>query len=178
MSMRALLLAVRDRLRASAPGGLAYESAQCEVGFDGMPHPRAGQVFVAVHPGSVSNEADTHLAERYTVYVTLTMRAGHLPQDREGSQLMALASTGLYARAEAIRTLLHMNEAVRSDANTTIGVGDNGFTETIRYQSMDSPQLKGPDWFGAEDPSDGPVGLAIQLTFGGAMRYQVIEEQS
>jgi hypothetical protein len=172
--MPALLLAVRDRLRAA----LSLGAHECEVQPDGYPHPAAGEVFYAVHPGYVNQDLDTCMDESYEVKVTITAKTGQAPLDRWGTRILTLASTGLYARAEAVRALLHMNETVRASANTTIGAQDNGFTETLRYRGMGPPTPRGPEWFSAEDESVPPAGLSLELTFGGARRVQVIEEQS
>lgn len=172
--MQALLLAARDRIRSA----LSYANSECNVRPDGMPDPACGEVFVAIHPGVCRNDSDLSLDEYVGVNVTLTMRASWLPVDQSGPELAAKASTGLYARAEAIRALLHMNYTVMDDANTTIGGSENGFVEPLKYRSMGTPQAKGPDWFSAEDEYTPPAGWAIEIVFDDARRIQVIEEQS
>lgn len=183
--MRALLLATRARLRATVLlGGLAYENGQCEIGWDGQPPPMAGQVFVAVHPGAVRSDHDLSLRETVALDLTLSMKTGGLPVDRYGEQSVVLATTGIYARAEAIRALLHMNYTVLNDANAgqsySIGASDNGFVEPLKFLSMTPPQERGPEWFWGESEfsGDAPAGLSITLSFGNAVRVQVIEEQS
>lgn len=183
MSMRALLTAVRNRLRAAitdVPPGLGYETRQCEVGWDGQPPPMAGQVFVAVHPGSITSQSDQAMDEYYDLTVTLSMRLGQFPVDRWGERSLILSDTGLYARAEAIRALLHMNYPVQDAANAIIGAQDNGFVETIRYLGMGALREQGPDWWWAESEqqTEAPVGLSVEIRLGKARRVQVVEEQS
>lgn len=176
MSMEALLLAVRDRLRTECD----YADAQCDVQPDGRVPPPAGQVYVSVHPAGFRNTAeyDLGLDEAYDVTVTLTMRAGWLPRDRVGTQQTARPSAGLYARAAAIRAALHMAYAVTAAANEAIGDDENGFVEPLRFSSCSAPQEKGPEWFGAEGDATPAAGYAVELRFVGARRVQVIEEQS
>lgn len=172
--MSALLLAVRDSLKTS----LSYTEAQCEVGWDGRPHPKAGQVFVAVHPGGIREEYVEGRADVYNLTVTLSMRIGQLPVDRVGKSLVVLATTGLYDRAHAIAACLHRNTTVMSDANTTIGGSANGFCEALRFLSMSIPQQQGPEWWWAEDDANPPVGLSIAIEFGECRRFQTYESQA
>lgn len=177
MSVEALLDAVRDRIRNAC----RYADDQCDVQPDGSPPPDAGEVYVSVHPQGFRNEDDyAHaLNEVVEIGVTLTMRAAWLPVDRQGNQMVAKASTGLYARAEAIRAAVHMDYVSMNAANTTIGASENGFVEPLKFRSCSAPQLKGPDWFNAEGQGGDPAaGWAVELQFGGARRVQVIEEQS
>lgn len=175
MSMEALLVAVRNRLRTA----LTLADALCDVQHDGSVPPSAGEVYYSVHPAGISND-DTgahRLDETYDVKVTVTMKVGWLPRDRYGTQSVAKASTGLYARAEAARAALHMDYTSMNAANTTIGVADNGFVEPLKFRSCSAVAVKGPDWFGADDQANPPSGLAVELSFVGARRVQVIEEQ-
>ena len=184
MSMSALLLAVRSRLRAATTatgGGLAYEQTECDVGWDGRPHPSAGQVYVAIAPGGI--QTDPHMydegrADAYEFTTTLSFRIGQLPVDRWGESSIVLATTGLYDRAHAIAALLHMNYTVMNDANTTIGATYNGFCECPRFSGMGAPQQQNPEWWWAEGQlHEPPVGLSIEIRFGGAKRYQTIASQ-
>jgi hypothetical protein len=182
MSMRSLLLATRDRLR----DGLSYREGECEVGWDGMPQPRSGQVYVAVHPGSVGNTQDQCLDESYSVDITLSLKMGTYPVDKWGNPGIVLADTGLYARAEAIRALIHMDYVSMNNANAgsdySIGILENGFIEPLKFAGMGSPTERDPGWWWSESQTQtqtmAPSGLSITLSFNGARRVQVIEEQS
>ncbi len=173
--MRALLLAVESRLQTA----LSLTSANVGVQLDGIPPPFSGQLYVAVHPGGfTADDTGLSLHESYDLSVTVSMRAGYAPKDRIASDLGTTATTGIYARAEAIRAALHMNEATRAAANVTIGAGENGFYHPLKFRSATPPQWQGSQWFGSEEDGDAPDGVSITLSFGGAMRAQVIEEQS
>ena len=183
MSMDALLFAVRARLRASpsaSPAGLGLAAGECNVEMDGHPTAMSGQVYYAIHGGAISNDDDLALDEVYEVLVTLTMKAGYLPRDRQGEHLGARASTGLYARALAVRALLHMDYNTLSEANSgnpwSIGSQDNGFVEPLKFAGIGRPQQQGPDWFFSE--GDDVAGRSLEVRFTGARRRQVIEEQS
>ena len=186
MSMQALLVAVTDRVRRQ----LGYTAEQCAVRPDGAPDPASGEVFVAVHPLGFRNTDDGahRLDEEVEVGVTLTMRSGWLPVDRFGPELVAKDNTGLYARAEAIRALCHMDYTAINNANTAIGAGENGFVEPLKFRSCSAVRPQLPVWFSAEGTSlnerqvkshvDATCGMSVELTFGGARRVQTLEEQS
>lgn len=181
MSMRSLLLAVRDRVRQRVRGAVEYTEGECGVQPDGMPDPRSGQVYVSVHPGMVVNDSDQSLDETYEVKLTVTVRAGWAPVDRHGDPLLVAQDTGLYARVEALRARLHMDYTVLDKANAgedySIGAAENGFVEPLKFRRMGEVQVKGPEWFHAEAEAE-TAGLAVELVFGGARRVQVIQEQS
>lgn len=180
--MRALLLAVSAKIQTVT--GLGEKNVGVQE--DGQPPAFSGELYIAVHPGEFSNAPDddageTALNETYSVEVTISRRAGFLPQDRVGAQVITLASTGLYARAEAIRVGLHMQYdyiigAGANTANTLIGASENGFIKPLKFRRCSRPLRKGPDWFGAEKSSAG--GKALVLSFDGAHRVQVLEEMS
>jgi len=193
LSQRALLLAVRDRLRQTiANGGLAYLPQQCEIMPTGMPPPACGEFFVAIHEGEWSFADIEGLDEMMGVEVTVTMRAAKVPKDKLGTNLL-VGPTGqsLYDQLEKIRAKLHMDPGPRSStdashypvlalANTTIGTGENGFVEPLRFRGpAGKTQEVYADWFTAEAmPGSPPLGLVRTLVFGGARRIQTIEEQS
>lgn len=179
MSMESLLIAVRDRLRDQ----LDLTPEQCEVQPDGQPMPMSGEEFFAVHPGDWRNEDVNPLSleEVFDVSVTLTRKAGYLPTDRVGTELVTKFTLGLYARAAAVRRAIHADYNLLDAANLQInedsGATENGFIEPLSFRSGSTPMAKGPDWFWSDDENDPPAGYAIELRFGGARRKQVIEEQ-
>jgi len=183
MSMAALLIASRDRLRAD-PGaelpGLGYRNLECEVGWDGKPPPISGDVFLSVHPGVVSETNVEGRATSYQYSVTLSMKLGAFPVDRWGPEAVAKVTTGFYQRADAIAALLHRNLNVFAQANEIIGEDANGFTECQRFLGYGLLQQQGPDWWWAEDQPAGqaPVGLSLEIRFGEIFRYQTYESQS
>lgn len=199
MSQRCLLLAVRDRLRQSpTDGGLGLPAAFCEVMFDGQPPPSmAGEYWVSVHEGPCSVEDVEGLSEIIGVNVTVTVRTGKVPQDRMGiNALVGPTGQSLDELLEKIKAALHKDPGPRSAtddseypvlalANAYIDRflgASNAFVEPLVLQDLGRSEPKGPDWFSCDyDGSDGrlpPVGLARTLTFGGAKRVQVIEEQT
>lgn len=170
--MRALLLAVKSRLQTA----LSLDTNSCDIGIDGMPKPAAGELYVAVVPADWTvRETDAGLWESYGCEVWLTRKVGFCPLDRVGTDLLALATTGLLAKVEAARVAIHGNQTVRVDANTTIGRTDE-FIRPLYLLSVGRPEFKGPDWFSAEPNEDGwgQVGVAMQLNFGTAERVQPI----
>ena len=188
----ALLYAVRDGIREA---GLNYDHASCEVMSDGRPPPRCGNFFAAIHDGMMRSDADNQLNELYDFSVTLTMRLT-VPLDRAGDQQIARNITrvplgerqGFYAKAERLRRFLHMNwtMTVRT-GQTPNSANDNlaawatgtvyGFTEPMRFQSMEFPKLVGGEWFSA-DPEAEDVGIKAMLAFGRARRFQPVTAAS
>lgn len=194
--MRALLLAVRDRLKQGlADGGLAYTAAECEVMFDGQPPPRCGELFVAIHEGywlpGPPDEDDGSLTELCGVDVTVTVRTGKVPFDRLGTDAYCgPAGQSLEERCRAIIAKLHKDPGPRAagnpahypvlaTANATIGAGENGFIEPLVFIKPGKVTPRGPAWFSSDLPDgQAPSGLSLTLHFGGAKRVQVVEEQS
>lgn len=160
---------------------MRLEEQQCEVMFDGMPQPVCGELFIAVHPGTWTNDSDTSLDESYTIYVTVTLRVAVVPMDRGGTHALANARDGLDAVVENVRRYLHMSYAVIDDANNIINAraNFNDFIQPLKFTDAGTPQPKGPDWFSAvPEESEAMVGISQTLTFRDARRVQVIEEQT
>ena len=184
----ALLYAVRDGIRAA---GFNYGQAECEIGDDGRPPPRAGNVFASVHggkshPGSAN---DRNLYELFDFSVTLTMRVT-VPLDRVGDQLIArnlalvpLAQRqGFNAKMEQLRGFLHMNWRITvlqgqtpNSANDNLAAWSSGtvygFCEPARYEGAEVPTLVGAEWMGAEPESE-DFAIKSELRFAGAVRFQ------
>ncbi len=189
----ALLYAVRDGIRAA---GMQYGAAECEIMDDARPPPRAGNYFLSIHDGMVRSVADNQLHEYYDFSATLTMRL-IAPLDRVGDQQMARniarvplgERQGFYAKAERVRAFLHMNWTITVvTGGTSSSANDNlalwspgptvyGFTEPMRFQSMEAPKLVYADWF-QTDPTDDPQGMKATLRFGNCRRFQPVTQPS
>jgi len=174
MSLRAYMKAVKNQIQTT----YSVDQTGCDVTPDGRPVPVAGQVFYAVHPGTITNSRQNALDEQYGFSVTLTMRTGYAPWDRVGSNVIA-DDSGLLAKAEALRVLLNMNYTVMAAANALIpntpaagGSTVTGFVEPLVIQSVAYLGVKGPDWFFAEGVDDSATGVAVELRFGRARRVQ------
>lgn len=189
MHKRALCLAVRDQLKTAyaSHNWTALALKECEVMFDGRPPPRAGKKFVSVHRGGRRNTARNNtLDELYYVDVTLTLRVNE-PFDKLGANLLELATTGLDDIGDQIRAIIHMNEPIRSAANTYIENAANAwpvppaqvyvFSEPLRYLDEDLPQEVGAYWFSATPEQDGFLGVALTMHFGEARCAQPLAIQ-
>ena len=183
----ALLYAIRNSIRAA---GFSYGTAECEIGADGKPPPRAGNVFVSVHDGTSRSVADNQLYELYGFSVTLTMRLGRVPLDAVGDQLIARNVAraplgnreGFNAKVDQLRGFLHMNWRITVlTGQTPASANDNlsawatgtvyGFIEPARYRGPDKIQEVGAEWFGA-DPDSDDFGVKAEIRFDGAKRMQ------
>ena len=188
------MLALRDRLRQpKSQGGLGLTEAECDLRPDGEPPAIAGERYVAIHEGEWTATDEECLHEYYGVDVTVTFRAGRVPDDRAGTALMGGPTGRSLARlCRQIVALVHKDPGPRSDtdsqeyaivarANALIdrendGVASNGIQVPLRLGSADHTQWVGPDWF--KSPTESRhSGLARTLHFVGAERWQKIEEQ-
>jgi hypothetical protein len=183
--MRSLLLATKTRIQDFL--GLAADSTRdsvCDITEDGAPKPNSGQAFYGIVGNEFGNQSTTSLDEEYRIKVVITLRAGYSPDDKVGTEILTKATTGLWARVEALRAHLHMNETLRADANTNATYGcnpigtENGFVQPLRFSGARYIGAKGPDWFSAEGQDDAVTGVAAELSFDFARRVQVIEDHS
>ena len=187
----ALLFAVRDHLRAA---GFGYGPEQVDIRDDGKPPENCGSIYIAVHPGAVTNSATRNLDERFAWNLTLTMRVS-VPANRVGDQLLASklsrksgpGNPSFTSRVEQLRGWGHMNWKVTvlvgqtpASANDNIlswspsGTTVYGFCEPASKGIAERPILVGPDWLGA-DPDSGMMAIKSEIRFdgnGGARRLQ------
>jgi hypothetical protein len=176
MSHAALMKAVKNRLQAV----LGLDDTGCDIGLDGQPPPIMGEQFIVVWPGHWGVVDCEGLGEEYSVNVTTTRRLGAYPQDRQGTEVLVKAATGLEPLLRQIIMAIHLDvgaDAILNAANVLIGSNVNGFVEPLRFQDGGRPELKGAEWFesyGGEQPED-RVGVAQTLSFGSAKRFQSIE---
>lgn len=179
MSRRALLLAVRDQLRALPPVGLGYLPRECEVMYDGRPPPRAGAWFAAVHRGRRSGQLHSECLDyELEFFVTVTARV-NVPVDRLGAALYE-ASEKLDDRVDAIVALVQrQGVAILTAANTLLGSSfdqagqPRGFVERPYYLDDDNGRLVGDEhWWGLA--TEVPTGIAHTIRFGGARRVQAL----
>ena len=171
--MPALVSAVVTQLKSA----LTLTDSTIISSFDGQPPPFSGQIFYVVHPGAVSGGSDLRLEESYGVDVTITQRIPYVPFDRI-DDVFYHQSTGIYAKADAVKAALHMSYTVMNAANVIIGNSVNGFEEPLKYQSISSPVVRGADWFFADGEANPPSGVSLVVSFGGASRMQSIESQA
>lgn len=181
---RALLTAVRDRIRSVC----AYTERDCELTFDGQPHPRCGKVFVAIHKGrrNASNKGTnrTALDQEHEVHVTVTMRVNE-PFDRLGTDLLLKASDGMQERVDAIVAAVHRDAydyVVSGVANTALGDAGGGaapigFRIGLAYVDDGPERIEGGRWFHA-DPQANEAGIVTVIRFGGARRIQHFDAMS
>lgn len=169
---------------------------------DGRPPPRCGNFFVAIHDGAECSDSDNILQVWCEFSVTLTMRLV-VPFDRAGDQQLSrnlarelARKQGFHAKADQLRSLLHMNWTIAVLASQTPpSANDNiaawsttangqvyGFCEPMHYQNMETPQLVYDDWFQtgttahanqfATPDANVPQGIKTKLQFGKARRFQ------
>lgn len=182
MSQSALCLAVRDTLRDVLR--LGTEPNYCDLALGGMPHPAAGQVFYAVHPGGWETiNGDYDLGETMGAKITVSKKLGDTPKDRTLTAAWSTPVSGLDALARAAILAIHRNQAVRAAANAILGATDaldgtpNGFETELWFQGADpEPVPRDYEWFGAAPPSGSVavMGISITLRFGLADRVQTI----
>jgi hypothetical protein len=187
MSQRALTLAVVQRLQEK----LGLDRTGCDVRPPpGKPIAMAGQTFISVVDGSGSaNDLDYGLDEYCGVEVTVSVRAGWVPDDRAGTDLIEAGNEspetqGLNALCEKVRAVLHMDyRTILVLANSIIGAGvANGFFEPLRLRAPGKVQERHADWFSATEAENDNgtlnVGYSRTLGFAGARRIQEVSSQT
>ncbi|MBL8824896.1 MAG: hypothetical protein JNJ77_20080 [Planctomycetia bacterium] len=186
MSMHALLLAVRNFIRAEKPTGLAYPINQCELGPpNGQPPPNCGPCFVTVHEGSsIGGEVDyAAFNEIFSVNVTVTIRLRGTPWDRHVQKELYGPFPSLESRCDQIAALIHRDtydHRVINAANAldelevpAEGYAKQGFVEPLRYAGTDIAKEVGPAWFhGHIDAGHTDCGWIKVIRFTGARRIQ------
>lgn len=177
MSMGALLEAVATKLRTAT----GLPAGNVDVRDDGEPPNFAGELFIAVHPGSIGSDATECLDESYSITVTITRRRGYIPDDKVGQEMITNRRTGLYYRVDQVRAALHgkwdyiLPVSDETTANGIIGALANGFIETLAYRGCSVPRKVGAEWFGGG--GDREAGSVVEMTFDRARRVQTIESQ-
>jgi hypothetical protein len=183
----ALLFATRNSIRKA---GFGYGVAECEI-IDppGKPPPRAGNIFVAVCQLAVTSTSVRNLDELYGFSLVLSMRVA-VPLDRVGDQLLASqlarkagpGNPSFNARVEQLRSWGHMNWVLMAAANNMLldiappnAENIYGFVTPAQLRSVETAQLVGPDWFGAE-PESGKTGIKAEIRFENSRRMQAETE--
>lgn len=180
MSQGILCTAVVTRLQSV----LSLSSTSVEFMFDGQPPPMCGEEFFAVWPGAWRPNDIEGLDEEFGVNVTLTRRARFAPKDRRATEIWTKLTTGMDARLRQIIAAIHLDkgsDAILNAANTLLGGSVNGFVEPLKFRDGGRPEIKGPDWFSADNEGGGGLmnaGVAQTLMFGGARRIQTIESMA
>lgn len=200
MSVRALLLGLRDHLCSPTPfstlptatvdTGLGFKrGSECEVMPDGQPAPMSGEFFVAIWEATWNGNSTECLDENIGVRITVTKRLPRVPFDRIGPEIMAKATVGLLSLAEAIRASVHLNYVgVMARVNAYIanesrlvasnGVGQaNGFVEPLFFQDGSGTEKKSGAWFWA-DEQERLAGITKTLTMNPARRVQRADIQT
>jgi hypothetical protein len=180
VSQRALLIAVRDRIRDR----LNYGPTECDVRPDGRPIAAASETYVAVHEGEWRGVDCEGLDELFGIDVTVSVRSGVTPDDRLGESLMVgPAGMSLDEKLRGIVALLHRDPPdypVLNAANVLIGAGGNGLVVPLRFSHADRTKIADPKWFWGPpaEEDDCPAGLYRTLHFVEAERVQTIESQT
>lgn len=174
----ALEEAVLRTVRGLASGS-RYGSDNSGRMYDGEPKPACGRLWVSVW-GDLArrSESDTHLAETFSVFVTITLRGGEQPWDA-----WLRLRDELELRANEIRAAVHIdcwNNRIQRLASSLMGADGAGqkvgFRERLKFEGLDAVQRVGPDWFKAslDRVSAADSGLALRLRFGGLKLIQAL----
>lgn len=166
--MHALLEAVANKI-ASLDG---VGKALVDVRDDGRPPATAGEWFYSVHAGDMIGNATECIDVTFPVLVTISRRAGFTPNDRVGQEVIRKARTGMYARIWAVIEALHgqwdymIPASDDTTANGIIGATEQGFCETLAFETASKPREVDGSWFAAEGA--GAIGYESTLTFAKA----------
>jgi len=182
MSQYALLIAVRDTLRASVP--LAH--GDCDIELTGQPPPfwSGAAYYHAIHPtGWDPGPVDLNqgLDELYSLAITLSRRTGYIPEQRHPEELLLRREAeGAYRASfeeKARRLMVVMfsyRHTILTAANALIS-GDDKFIEPLRWGGNDPvPIQRGPDWFSGEPGDLAAHGFSLTLNYREARRMQAL----
>lgn len=173
MSQRALALACRDVIRASA----RLEIGECDVvPPPGKPPAVCGELFVAIWENGFSNGDFDSRNDYHAINVTLTRRVPFSPYDREAEEVIHRAVIGLEVLGDSIATLIHNSYTVMNQANVYLSsllanASFYGFSEPLRFQNGTRTEEKGGEWFHG-DGTERMAGRSMTLYFGRAKRLQ------
>jgi hypothetical protein len=183
MSMRVLLLAVKEHLIAQSSLGLTANN--CDIVPRGKPIPNAAETFVGIWPGHWrQNDAGAQWREdEYGINVTVSVRLPKVPVDRIGTELISKATVGLEAVCEKIANVIHMDpdiavvsNCVRIRANTLLGSGVPYILTPLVLRDGGTPDIKGAEWF-YSTATEQYAGIVQTLMFAGCTRPMKIEDQ-
>lgn len=178
MFLQALKIAARNQIRSLIlqPGTAIpnLDGASCQLCLpDGRPPETAGLVFIGVHNSRMVNTAPggAHYLQCVVGFdVTISWRAGFVPQDRVGDHLDQI-DQGLDTHADMVVQALTLNNSftLLTAANVLI-TGNAEFLvgEGLRFQSMADIKEQKDRWWGGRD-GDSPAGWSRTLKFGDAV---------
>ncbi|MCC7422539.1 MAG: hypothetical protein IT428_19845 [Planctomycetaceae bacterium] len=186
MSQSALMRGVRDRLRTV----LSLGQDECDVQRGPRPTPRAGPVFLSVHPGEWRSHRDFVPGGSYYsdhvhgVRITISLKTAQIPRDRWGEEFAAAAQDAILALewlSEQVCLAVEGNIALINAANAYITGDASKFVsgELLTFVFGTVPEDQMPEWWGAVVPPNitpQPQGLSRTMTFFGARRIRAIAE--
>ncbi len=173
--MRHYLTAVLDLLQHR----IGLDKTQIGIRLQGRPPATCGQYFYAIHPLSFSGESfDTTIQYRIAFGITVTMRTGHIPDDRMAGKAY-LGEDGLDSRCQRVIEILEFNRfSLLTEINNRFKA-ENEYVEPVQWESLEvPPRPVGPEWF-SEDLNNADVrnfGIASQITFSGGVQYQTLTD--
>lgn len=166
MSIAALLIAARDKLRAELAIP-ANQPAQLYVGIqpaDAMPAYR-GEWYVALDEASITSDDKINLREQYGIAVKISKRVSRYAADRY-DQIYTDTSPGLDQLERRVIRSLHNSHKLRQMACAVAGVpateGGDIFQTPLWYRGR-----------GRTTPAD--EALERTLNFTGGLRVQAVD---
>lgn len=181
---RALLLTLRDLLRARSPLGLSLTEAECNLAPGGRPPPLAGDWFYGLSCPQRNGSARTSFMEFPTVQVMLSARAGKVPLDRLGEMLIE-GEGGVSDRLAALVTFVARKQYDWINAATAMLQKANGPTNGFILPAFEFTESEGtevsPDHWRSIQPNmpgrvqAAPPGVMATVQFTGFKREQYLE---
>lgn len=180
MSLPEVLEAVKHRL-ATANSWVEDRVVSLTFEEDGRPplHLTSFQDFhvgvagIGLSPGEY-NETNPGLHEVVDFECVVSKKITYEPK----AQLNRVAyerTKSLYAIARLCTLTIHDNWTLVGEINTLLGISSSvwGFITTPKWQGTDArPMVKGPDWLGVEQGTNGYECLVVKVRFGRLERVQ------
>ena len=168
--------AYREAMKEALKTELSLKDDEVRVRPNGQPTNIASTVFIAVHPGSWTQEikGGRQLHEDYTINVTISVRGTRFPGDRWGLKVLnAVAEDGLEWLSRLVIVHLHGNDDIRTAADNELATLNPGFVHAPYLERASGPDVRPASWWGS-DSGNPEEGLSYTITFGKIKRVQEI----
>lgn len=168
-AMNAVVQVIREAARSDVV------NKNCGVQPGGNPPPVAGELYISVDEGGVTNPdppGQDHVTEELRITVWISIRIGVVPLDRRANAYFG-AINALSPIDRQIVAGLHGNWNLRLIANSKLGANDadvQEFQDTLWFRGREKTRIETGDW--SHQP-DTKVGWIVRpLNFSGFRRVQ------
>ena len=175
MSGAYLRLATYERLEKK----LALNKTQVGMRPGPQPIPGADQIYIAIHPSSVSTiRTDRTLRREFSLQVTISITGTKFIKDLWGETVIGIKEDAIEFVADRVIAQIHDSIDLIVEANDLVpGPAAKFLAGTpFKLQSASDFIERDPSWWGRAAETQGPEGMSQTLLFGGVERFQAVGE--